>query len=541
MSSPADLSPPTAGALRRFGELSPAVRFDLALLAFAAAALTVLLWPHWRDNPDLSHGFFMPAAFLLLLHEARSGTARFLAPGPGLRLGFGLALVLGLGALCASGLYAAALDWTHALVAGTLTFSLVCLLVAGWCILASTTTRFLPWNWPAGVALGLWLLSTPIPPGTYTQLTLRLQLMVTESVLRALHLLGIAASRQGNVIELATTSVGVEEACSGVRSLISCLFAGLLFSGTLVQRPWARAVLIALAGPLALAMNFLRSLTLTLLANSGVDIGGRWHDLTGFAVLGVTAALLAALALFLSRASPSPTAAASLASSQPAASSTLPRILAAGLVVVAALAIFFVANTRPSVRLGQPAPSLAALLPTQADGWHVETSRELYQFGSALHTTHLVQRTYLRRIGDRLEQFTVYLAYWPAGQAPVSLVASHTPDACWPGNGWTIEPLPVTREALALPSRTLPDAEARFFRNGDFPQHVWFWHLYDGRPIQFRDPYSPKALLAIAWRYGFTHDGDQLFVRVSSNQPWSALAREPLVAEIFRRLQPLGL
>jgi hypothetical protein len=87
----------------------------------------------------------------------------------------------------------------------------------------------------------------------------------------------------------------------------------------------------------------------------------------------------------------------------------------------------------------------------------------------------------------------------------------------------------------------LAPAEARLFHSGDFPQHVWFWHLFDGRPITHTDPYSWIQLLRLAWRYGFRHDGEQLFVRVSSNHPWSTLHREPLMQDIFNRLQPLGL
>src|SRR6202040_4270378 len=130
---------------------------------------------------------------------------------------------------------------------------------------------------------------------------LGLQLWITRSVLATLHLFGIAAIRDGNLIELANTTVGVEEACSGVRSLISCVFGGFFFSAALVRRPWSRVLIIALAAPLALAMNFFRSLTLTLLANRGVDISHTWHDATGYAVLGVTALLLGGLAWWLAR------------------------------------------------------------------------------------------------------------------------------------------------------------------------------------------------------------------------------------------------
>lgn len=267
--------------------------FAAVLLALIGVALSLLLWPQWRINPDLSHGFFMPFVFVLLLREARRGTARYLPAGRGAIALLLLLLGLGLLALAVGGLYAASVDWSNAIVLFVLTAAYMCLLAAGLSVFASATLRFVPVNWSSVCAAGLWLMTAPIPPGTYTTLTVRLQTFVTASVLNTLHLFGIAATRQGNVINLANTAVGVEEACSGVRSLISCIFVSVLFSATLVRRPWARVLLISASAPLALLMNFLRSLALTLLAGSGVDIAGVWHDATGFAVLGVTAAILA--------------------------------------------------------------------------------------------------------------------------------------------------------------------------------------------------------------------------------------------------------
>lgn len=514
-------------------------RVNLVLVAGLLVALCCVLWPHWRDNPDLSHGYFMPLVFLFLLHEARSGSPRYLEPSLRVRLAGATLLTLGLAALCTSGVYAAAVDWSSTLVAFLLAFAAVCLL-GGSLLAYASTTRLIPFNWTACAAVGLWLLCAPIPPGTYTRLTIGLQLMVTENVLGALHLLGIAATRHGNIIELATTSVGVEDACSGVRSLISCIFAGVFFSATLVRGPWRRLLLIGLAAPLAIAMNFVRSLALTLLANRGVDITGEWHDWTGFAVLGVTAAILAGLALALekktdARAVP-PTR--DVFARKPAYSQ---RHVTLALVLTTGLTLLFVANTRPSVRPNAQVPDLARILPATAEGWHVDTSKDIYQFTETLRTTHLAQRTYLRRGAMGVDQITIYLAYWPAGQAPVSLVASHTPDACWPGAGWSAQPVSETFDEFSIEGRRLAGTETRSFRNGAIPQHVWFWHLYDGRPIEFVDPYSAGALLELALRYGFRRGGDQLFVRVSSNRPWSTVAAEPLVREVFTRLRPLGL
>lgn len=524
---------------RALAGLAWPARFNLIALAAGIVALSLRLWPEWRHNPDLSHGLFMPLIFFLLLHESRvRGTGRFLPPSGLVRAGFGVLLTGGLLALAAAGLYAAAVDWSHALVNFMLTVALTWLLGAALVAFAGDGVRVIGFNWSACVAVVLWILSAPLPPGTYTRLTLALQLWVSEIVLRTLHMLGIAAIRHGNIIEMANAAVGVEEACSGIRSLISCVFAGLLFSATLVRRPAARALIIGLAAPIALVMNFLRSLTLTLLANAGVDISGSWHDVTGFAVLGVTAAMLGGLALLLERgARHNPPAAAPVAGRPKSGTQVA---LGCGLACAAVLVVLFVANTRSSVRRDAPVPDLLALLPASAEGWEVLTS-DLYEFRGSLQTDHLAQRRYVKSVGPNRVELTLYVAYWRAGQAPVSLVATHTPDACWPGAGWTALPTRDSRTELTTGTRRITEAEYRLFQTGDYPQHVWFWHLYDGRPIRYQDPYSPVALLRIAWRYGFRHDGDQLFVRVSSNRPWSEIAAEPVLGQFFARTQPLGL
>ena len=516
-------------------------KLALGGLALAVAALSVRLWPQWRHNPDLSHGLFMPLVFLLLLHESRAGTPRYLRSRGASRWGFAALLSAALLALIAAGLYAASVDWSHALVNLMLTLSLVFFLGAGLIVFARDSVRLMAFNWTAVVAIALWVLSAPIPPGTYTRLTLTLQLGVSEAVLRALHLLGVAAVRHGNIIDLANTAVGVEEACSGVRSLISCVFAAVFFSATLVRHAWARALIIALAAPLAIVMNFIRSLALTLLANKGVDITGAWHDVTGFAVLGVTATILGALAVLLERSARRKSAATAAVAPAPAARGAgLQWVFAAGLGTAAALVALFVANTRPSPRTDGPAPNLLALLPEQADGWQVRTT-DLYSFSGMLQTEHLAQRHYSRNTPAGPIEIIIYVAYWPAGQAPVSLVASHTPDACWPGSGWVAVPLREPRVELVIDGRTVPAAEHRLFEAEHRPQHVWFWHLYNGRPLSYRDPYSAIELLRMAWRYGFRRGGDQLFVRLSSNRTWAEIAHEPLLADFFERTRALGL
>ena len=521
--------------------LTPSAWIVVAMAGLLTACLCWMLWPDWQSNPDLSHGLFAPVLFLLLLHESRRrGPFRFPEDTLIVRLTRGVALICGLVSVAMAGLFAAAVEWSHPLVGMSLALALSGLLLGALLWLSSATMRVVPLNWASFVAVAFWPLCAPFPPGLYSRITLQLQFWVTEIVLNALHLLGIAASTSGNIILLATTSVGVEEACSGVRSLVSCFFAALFFSATLVRRPWARFALIAIAPLLAFGMNVVRSLGLTLLANGGVDISGTWHDLTGFAVLGVTALMLGGLALWLEgpETPPQPAAAA------PSHLATRPWGVFAAFGTAAALIVFFVANTHGPARDASPPPDLQVLLPTQPAGWDRVHTEDLYRFASVLETEHLVQRTYLRR-GDAANaepvQITLYLAYWSPGQAPVSLVAAHTPEACWPGGGWTTQPTaPITRP-FASGQRFLPPPEYRAFAQASFLQHVWYWHLYDGRSITQKDPRSPLQLLKLAWNYGFRTAGEQMFVRVSSNRPWDEIHDDPLLVEILARLEPFGL
>ncbi len=500
------------------------------LLALLTLAAILRLAPEWMRNPDLSHGFFTPVLFVLLFNESRQrGPWRWLPPNAATVTAITILLASALALLAGASLFAAALSWQHPVVLSLLGLGFVAGLGAAWLHAATAPVRLVPFNAIAAIALLLWLMSLPVPPGTYSRLTVGMQLWVTERVLGALHLLGIPAIQNGNVIELARTTVGVEEACSGVRSLISCTYAGFFFAAAFVQRWPSRLLLIGLAPLLAIGMNFIRSLGLTLLAHRGVDIAGFWHDATGFAILALTALLLGALAWTLAKFEP----AARLAPPPPSAAWSGARRGERLLAVAGTAAVLWllalIVLTRPAEFRDDDAtspPDILALLPAAPPGWQVATSNDLYRFAGILETDNLGERIYLKDGADgQPVQITVYLAYWPAGRTGVSTVASHTPDACWPGAGWEPRETDTRQVRLELGDRHLNRAEYRLFHNRRIPQHVWFWHSYDRRVIADFNPRRPLELLSSVFHYGVRSDGEQLFVRLSSNRPWAACSR----------------
>jgi exosortase len=525
-----------------------------AFLIFA----TVRLWPEWLHNPDLSHGLVTPLVFIVLLREIRRQVAPRTASQPATWTATAvtaLTAITGLLVFFGANLYAAALEWSHSLVLCLLGVSAGLFVWATLRALAAFRALHLP-SWPAAVSGLIWVLSAPMPPGTYARLTQSLQTAIATGVLSALHFLGVAAARIGNVITLAHVSVGVEEACSGVRSLISCLFAALFLSAVMARRPFTRAALVFLSIPLAVGMNFVRSLTLTLLANGGVNIEGLWHDATGYAILAVTAVLLFALARALEPAgavgagvSPADESRlAVFAGTRQAPSGLGSRRLALTLVSIALVLTFatwlvFAAKTRsrPSLARAALAPEVASLIPASAPDWTVTTRDDLYQFSSELRTRFLAERSFTRTVNGTEQQLTIYIAYWPAGQVPVSLVEAHTPDACWPGSGWTEDARRHGSLILRSGGRALPPCEFRAFQLQNYPQNVWYWHLFDGQVIASPGANSPRRLLSLAWHYGFRKDGDQYFVRISSNLSWDQLAGTPLMQDALNHLRLIGL
>jgi exosortase len=124
---------------------------------------------------------------------------------------------------------------------------------------------------------------------------------VTAVVFFAFDMLGLPLERHGNVLVLPRGEVGVAEACSGIRSLTGSIFAGSFLAAVFLDRFWKKIALVVAAMVLAFFTNIVRSLFLTgwAYAYGSEAIEGTVHDVTGYAVLGLTClGLLALIPLF---------------------------------------------------------------------------------------------------------------------------------------------------------------------------------------------------------------------------------------------------
>lgn len=147
----------------------------------------------------------------------------------------------------------------------------------------------------------IWFVSAPMVSVVENQVSLFLLHKVVTVVSFVFDILGMPVEQQGNVLVLPTGRVGVADACSGIRSLTACLFAGSFLSAVFLNRFWKKVLLVAISMLFAFFTNLLRGLFLTGWAyNYGPEaIEGTVHDAAGYAVLGLTVlGLLCLLPLF---------------------------------------------------------------------------------------------------------------------------------------------------------------------------------------------------------------------------------------------------
>ena len=133
-------------------------------------------------------------------------------------------------------------------------------------------------------------------------LTQDLMQVVASLTVELLGWLDIPALQRGNLIELGTGTVGIDEACSGIRSFQSCLMAALLMGELYRLRLRPRLALVAIGITLGFCFNVMRTLLLSYQANQqGLGAIEKWHDPAGLTITVACFFCLWALAVLITK------------------------------------------------------------------------------------------------------------------------------------------------------------------------------------------------------------------------------------------------
>jgi exosortase A len=142
--------------------------------------------------------------------------------------------------------------------------------------------------------LAFLLLMIPLPGIIFNSIAFPLQLLAAQLASSLMEACAVPVFREGNVMHLAAASLDVEEACSGIRSLVSLTTLGVLYSYIYYASWIPRLLLVVAVVPIAIAANVFRVTATGLLAHyvSVETALSVFHTVGGWSVFLIAGALL---------------------------------------------------------------------------------------------------------------------------------------------------------------------------------------------------------------------------------------------------------
>jgi exosortase len=436
-----------------------------------ATALT-LLWlevvrhlkPEWSFNPQYSYGWTVPLLAIFLLWQRWP-----FRPEPSFPVSdkFPIILIFVFGFLLFPIRFVAEanpdwrlLSWALAVSAVTICF----------CVLFIAGGR--AWVHYFAFPLLFFLVAVPWPVQFEQVVIQSLMRCVTAINVTLLNIFGVPALQHGNVIEVSSGLIGIEEACSGVRSiqatLMVSLFLGELYSFSIPRR----TLLVIAGGLLAFASNLVRTAILVWVgAKRGPSAVESWHDPAGLTILMVCLFGLWLLSLWMRNDSRIPVSRVVIHRKTNFDKVLMP--VSIGLVawiVLFEVAISFWYQAHQS--------------PLAASRWTVQwpSSQNSYQAVAvapeAKEMLHYDEGGGVSWNDSEQHRWMMYFFRWLPGHTAAFFVKIHRPDICLPAAGMTLQQSYGMR-FVAAKQISLPVRSYRFDDRG-VPLHV-FYCYWDGR------------------------------------------------------------
>ena len=469
--------------------------------------LGVLYWPilvklvaDWWDDPNYSHGFLVPVFSAYLVWQRRAAlTAE--VPRGSWRAGLpvllvGLALLV-LGEVGAERFLAAS--------------SLVVVLAAFMLLhLGPAIARRLAFP------LAYLLFAIPIPAVAFYAIAFPLQQLSATNAAWTLDLLGVPVMLDGNVIHLSQITLGVTEACSGIRSLVSMLALAVAWGALMFGRAWATALLAAAAVPITVIANAGRVVATGLIGQYlGIEYAtGFFHTLSGWVIFVIAFVGLLGVYVLLRRipalqrtpepasAHPDGTAGERPTGHWNAAVKPSARVLVSAGLLAATFLGLQLRGTGEAIPLRKPLSAFPATL----GEWQAREATLLD--GDTLQVLRPTDYLVRREVDPAGRTLWLYVGYWDSQRKGA---AQHSPKNCLPGGGW--EPLEASKLTIPLAGHSAPLTVNRFLIQKDRDQQVvLYWYLAQGRPVAG----EVEARVEMVRNAIFRHRTDGAIVRVSS-------------------------
>ena len=395
------------------------------LLLIALGACWILFFNElrgeWQINAQYNYGYAVPLLGAALFWRRWPDRPRALAPGSrnavwliGALLLF---LLLPMRLILEANPEWRLIYWINGFQAVGLSFC-VLFLLGGW-----------PWIRFFAAPVLFTLIAIPWPMVLERDIIQGLMRLVAGLTVEVAGWLGIPAVQHGNLIETSVGIVGIDEACSGVRSLQSALMLSL-FLGEMHRLSAARRFgLLAASLVFDLMANLARtSFLVWAAANKGITQMEAWHDAAGLLVMIIVLPSLLALASFMKpKLQP-------FFSKFPSEPFLLPGISK----WVGILALLWVGATQAGTEWWYRSHE-SNLVPTAR--WTVSWPTQHYRFQKTLlpQNSLAILRCSSSDAGMWIDEagneWSAFLLKWKPGKNSAQLAKGHRPDICLPAAG----------------------------------------------------------------------------------------------------------
>jgi len=451
--------------------IKPAIRFWqaavlAALLLWLYAPTLYRLVLQWWNDPNFSHGFFVPLFAAFAIWQERERLYE-ITPKPSWT---GLPLLAS--ALCV-------------LIVGQLGAELFLSRVSLLLLIAGVVVLFSGWSFLRAILfpLAFLLLMIPIPTIVFNQLTFPLQLLASRIAADVLPVLGVPVFREGNVINLPAMALDVAEACSGIRSLMSLATLAIIYGYLMERRIVVRWVLALASLPIAVAANSIRIIGTGLVVQywDPEKAEGFFHTFSGWLIF-VVSLLLLYLVHALIRllwpdrgADPGPIYAAQPASiySLAVVGSPALRFLLAVL-LIASTAVFLQARSHGEVL---PSPPALQSFPQQLGAWSATDLVIDQETRDVLGPGDFLSRIYVPA-SDQDASADLFIAYFRSQRTGDTI---HSPIRCLPGAGWL--PIDSSRITLFVSGHNPFPVNRVVVAKGESRKLVLYWYWAHDRGV----------------------------------------------------------
>jgi exosortase len=417
----------------------------------------------WWLNPQYNYGLIVPLLALYLFWKRWRNRP---APAPPAATAAPISLIVFCAALFLPIRFVAEanpdwrlLSWVLALVVVTISLSSVYL------------SGGRPWLGHFAFPILFFLVAVPWPVRIEQTVIQDLMRIVTGINVTFLRLAGVPALQHGNVIEVGTGFIGIEEACSGVRSIQATLMVSLFLGELYSFRASRRLVLIVIGALLAFICNVVRTALLVWAGTTkGPNAIEAWHDPAGLTILLVCMFGLWMASLVMQRRGNASSVETSIGNQRAP--------IYCNWALLGALAVWLLL-VEVAVQVWYRSHQTLT-----SSGWGVrwpesENNYKLVPVASAAETLlRYNEGGGAAWEGQDGRKWMMYFFRWLPGRTAARFVKVHRPDICLPASGRTMERDNGLR-MLAVNGVTLPVRSYRFDDHG-VPLHV-FYCYWDAR------------------------------------------------------------